>query len=150
VTSGGGSAQDAGTAASTGGRRGRSSRYLQDDPDWRLPAEHLAFADESSTTPEEPDGTGDSMFTVVLAFAANALIAVAKTVAAVITGSASMVAESAHSWADTGNEIFLILAERRGSRPRDAVHPRGYGRDTYIWSMFAAFGLFTACAVLSV
>jgi cation diffusion facilitator family transporter len=61
-----------------------------------------------------------------------------------------MVAESAHSWADTGNEIFLIMAERRGSRPRDAVHPRGYGRDTYIWSMFAAFGLFTAGAVLSV
>ncbi len=93
---------------------------------------------------------GDSLLTVIIALAANALIAVAKTIAAMITGSASMVAESAHSWADTGNEIFLIMAERRGARPRDGSHPRGYGRDTYIWSMFAAFGLFTAGAVVSV
>ncbi|HIT77084.1 MAG TPA: cation transporter, partial [Candidatus Avipropionibacterium avicola] len=45
--------------------------------------------------------------TVVLALGANALVAIAKSVVAVITGSAAMVAEAAHSWADTGNEIFL-------------------------------------------
>jgi cation diffusion facilitator family transporter len=60
-----------------------------------------------------------------------------------------MVAEAAHSWADTGNEIFLLIAERKGSRPRDTDHPRGYGRQTYIWSLVAAFGLFTAGAVVS-
>jgi cation diffusion facilitator family transporter len=92
----------------------------------------------------------ESVFTVIVAMAANALIAVAKTVAAVITGSASMVAEAAHSWADTGNEAFLLIAERQGGRPRDAAHPRGYGRDTYIWSLFAAVGLFTAGSVVSV
>ena len=53
------------------------------------------------------------MLTVVVAFGANLLIAVAKSVAAVITGSASMLAEAAHSWADAGNEIFLLIAERR-------------------------------------
>jgi cation diffusion facilitator family transporter len=98
---------------------------------------------------EEPPGN-ESLVTVVIALVANALIAVAKSVAALITGSASMVAEAAHSWADAGNEIFLLLAERSGARPRDAEHPRGYGRDTYIWSLFAAVGLFTAGSVVSV
>ena len=61
-----------------------------------------------------------------------------------------MVAEAAHSWSDTGNEIFLLIAERSGKRPRDEAHPRGYGRATYIWSLVAAFGLFSAGAVVSI
>ena len=81
--------------------------------------------------------------TVVFAFAANLLVAVAKTIAAVLSGSASMIAESAHSWADTGNQVFLLVAERRSSKKRDEAHPMGYGREAYVWSMFAAFGLFT-------
>lgn len=88
--------------------------------------------------------------TVILAFGANLLVAAAKTAAAVITGSASMIAESAHSWADTGNQVFLLVAERRSSKQRDLAHPMGYGREAYVWSMFAAFGLFTAGAVVSV
>lgn len=88
--------------------------------------------------------------TVLLAFGANLLVAFGKTIAALVTGSASMVAESAHSWADTGNEIFLLIAERRSARKPDARHPLGYGKDAYIWSMFAAFGLFTAGAVVSI
>ena len=95
----------------------------------------------------DPDS---SLFTVVVALGANALLAVAKTVAATVTGSAAMVAEAAHSWSDTGNEVFLLVAERRGKRPRDDAHPRGYGRATYIWSLVAAFGLFSAGAVVSV
>ncbi len=89
------------------------------------------------------------MLTVLVALVANALIAVAKSVAAALTGSASMVAEAAHSWADTGNEVALVIAERRGSRPRDRSHPRGYGRATYFWSLIAAFGLFIAGSVVS-
>jgi len=90
------------------------------------------------------------MITVIIAFGANLLVAIGKTIAALLTGSASMVAESAHSWADTGNEIFLLIAERRSGRKPDARHPLGYGKDAYIWSMFAAFGLFTAGAVVSI
>ncbi|MBU1588867.1 MAG: cation diffusion facilitator family transporter [Actinobacteria bacterium] len=88
--------------------------------------------------------------TVIIAFAANILVATAKTVAAVVTGSASMLAEAAHSWADAGNEVFLLIAERSSARAPDAGHPLGYGRDAYVWSLFAAVGLFTAGAVVSV
>jgi cation diffusion facilitator family transporter len=95
-------------------------------------------------------GGGESLVTVIVALVANALIAVAKSIVAVITGSASMVAEAAHSWADAGNEIFLLTAERRAAKPRDNQHPFGYGREAYVWSMFAAFGLFGAGAVVSV
>jgi cation diffusion facilitator family transporter len=94
--------------------------------------------------------SGSSLFTVIVAFAANFLVAGAKTVAALVTGSASMAAESAHSWADTGNQIFLFVAERKSTKERDKSHPLGYGREAYVWSMFAAFGLFTAGAVVSI
>jgi cation diffusion facilitator family transporter len=102
----------------------------------------------STAIPQETT-QNQSLLTVVIALLANGLLAIAKSVAAVISGSASMVAEAAHSWADTGNEVFLLVAERKGSRPRDDEHPRGYGRQTYIWSLVAAFGLFTAGAVVS-
>jgi cation diffusion facilitator family transporter len=88
--------------------------------------------------------------TVLIAFAVNILVAVAKSVAALISGSASMTAEAAHSWADTGNQVFLLIAERKAARRRDKTHPMGYGREAYVWSMIAAFGLFTAGAVVSV
>jgi cation diffusion facilitator family transporter len=93
---------------------------------------------------------GESLLTVLIALVANALIAVAKSIVAGITGSASMVAEAAHSWADAGNEIFLLVAERRSTKPSDKRHPFGYGREAYVWSMVAAFGLFTAGSVVSI
>ncbi|WP_263121050.1 cation transporter [Cellulomonas sp. RIT-PI-Y] len=92
----------------------------------------------------------ESTLTVVLALAANALVALAKTVAAVLTGAASMLAEASHSWADTGNEVFLLVAQRRGARPADRTHPLGYGREIYIWSLFAAIGLFAVGAGVSI
>jgi cation diffusion facilitator family transporter len=102
-------------------------------------------------TDQDTEASGsESTTTVVIAFFANALIAAAKTFVALITGSASMLAESAHSWADTGNQILLFIADRRSRRPPDAAHPLGYGREAYVWSMFAALGLFTVGAVVSV
>jgi cation diffusion facilitator family transporter len=95
-------------------------------------------------------GTSESLTTVLVAFSANLVIAVAKSAAAVLTGSASLVAEAAHSWADTGNEIFLLIADRRSRRPADRAHPIGHGREAYVWSLFAALGLFVAGGAVSV
>ncbi len=95
-------------------------------------------------------GGRDSFTTVLVALGANVLIAAAKSAAAVVTGSASLLAEAAHSWADTGNEIFLLIANRRSRRPPDAAHPLGHGREAYVWSLFAAVGLFVAGAAVSV
>src|ERR1700728_2038265 len=91
--------------------------------------------------PGDP-GESESMTTVLVAFSANLLIAAPKTFAAVLSGSASLTAEAAHSWADCGNEIFLFVANRRSSRPPDPAHPLGHGREAYVWSLFAALGLF--------
>src|SRR5262245_50751983 len=95
-------------------------------------------------------GGSESIVTVLVAFAANAVIAVAKPVAAAVKGSSSRVAEAAHSWADTGNQIFLMVANRRSLRPPDRAHPLGHGREAYVWSLFAALGLFVAGAAVSI
>ena len=88
----------------------------------------------------------ESLITVLVAFGANLLIAVAKSAAAAVTGLASLTAEAAHSWADCGNEIFLLIANRRARRPPDRAHPFGHGREAYVWSLFAALGVFVALA----
>ncbi|MGK2865613.1 MAG: cation diffusion facilitator family transporter, partial [Mycobacterium sp.] len=93
---------------------------------------------------------GDSTVTVVVAFTANLAIAVGKSFAAVLTGSASMAAEAAHSWADTGNEVFLLIANRRSARKADTRRPLGYGREAYVWSLLAAVGLFVVGAAVSI
>src|SRR6476659_1836760 len=95
-------------------------------------------------------GSSASTGTILIALAANALTAIAKTIAAIVTGSASILAEAAHSWADTGNEIFLVIANRRSTRPPDRAHPLGFGREAYVWSLLAALGLFVAGAAVSV
>jgi divalent metal cation (Fe/Co/Zn/Cd) transporter len=82
----------------------------------------------------EGRGGSESVTTVLVAFGVNVLIAAAKSVAAVVTGSASLVAEAAHSWADAGNEVFLMIANRRSRRTPDRAHPFGYGREAYVWS----------------
>ncbi|OBF32116.1 cation diffusion facilitator family transporter [Mycobacterium sp. ACS1612] len=93
---------------------------------------------------------GESALTVLVAFGANLAIAAAKTAAAAVSGSASMLAEAAHSWADTGNEVFLLIANRRSARPADDRRPLGYGREAYVWSLLAAIGLFVVGASVSI
>jgi cation diffusion facilitator family transporter len=83
-----------------------------------------------------------SVRTVVVAVAANLLTAVAKAVAAALTGSAAMLAETTHSVADTCNEALLYVGVRYGRRPADDHHPFGYGQARYYWSLLAAVGVF--------
>jgi cation diffusion facilitator family transporter len=80
--------------------------------------------------------------TVLLALAANVGIALAKTAAAIITGSAAMAAEAGHSFADTINELLLLTALRRSERPADKRHPFGHGTERYFWSLLVAVCIF--------
>jgi len=87
---------------------------------------------------------------VVFAFIANVVVAIAKTVAAVLTGSSSMRTEAVHSWVDVGNEGFVVAATRAARRSADELHPMGYGRASYVWSMFASIGTLAGGAVVGV
>lgn len=80
--------------------------------------------------------------TVLVALAANLVIAAAKTVGGLISGSPALLSEAAHSVADSVNEVFLLAALRRSRRPADARHPFGYGKERYFWSLLAAVGIF--------
>ena len=86
----------------------------------------------------------ESTGTVLVALAANLAIAVAKIAAGLIGGSSAMLAEGAHSVADTLNQGFLLTSLRRSARPPDHKHPFGYGNERYFWSLLAAFGIFVA------
>ncbi len=80
--------------------------------------------------------------TVLVALGANLLIAVAKAVGGVVSGSPALLSEAAHSVADSFNEVFLLAALRRSRRPADARHPFGYGKERFFWSLLAAVGIF--------
>jgi cation diffusion facilitator family transporter len=84
----------------------------------------------------------ESIGTVLVAGASNLTLAVAKGVAGVLGGSSAMLAEAAHSVADTLNEVFLLTAIRRSERPPDPEHPFGYGKERYFWALLAAVGIF--------
>ena len=91
----------------------------------------------------------DSMRTVLVALGSGLGVALAKVGVAVFTGSSAMAAEASHSLADTANDLFLFVAQRRSTRPADDRHPLGYGREAYFWALIAALGVFAAGAAFS-
>src|SRR4051794_41672259 len=92
----------------------------------------------------------ESLFSVLAALAANTTIAIAKGVAAALTGSAAVLAETLHTVADTGNEVLLWIAVRRSGRPGDPTHPLGYGPERYYWALLAAVGMFVVGGAVSI
>jgi cation diffusion facilitator family transporter len=90
------------------------------------------------------------MRAVIAALVVNLAIAVAKFVAFMFTGSASMLAEAVHSVADTGNELLLLIGRGRSRRGRTLEHPFGYGRERYFYSFIVAVMLFTVGAAFSI
>jgi len=80
---------------------------------------------------------------IVAALAANVGIAVTKFVAFLLTHSSSMLAESVHSLADSGNQLLLLLGGRKARRPADESHPFGYGRDRYLYAFLVSIVLFS-------
>lgn len=91
-----------------------------------------------------------SVKSILFALLANFGIAVTKTVAAVITGSGAMLAESIHSYADCGNQGLLFLGLRTSKRKPNPEHPLGYGKDIYFWSFIVALILFSMGGLFSI
>ncbi len=95
-------------------------------------------------------GHGDTTKAILYAFLANLGLAIAKTGAALYTGSGSMMAEAIHSFADCGNQILLFIGLKQSKKPADVQHPLGYGKVTYFWSFIVAIMLFSMGGLYSV
>ncbi len=80
---------------------------------------------------------------IIAALAANLGIAVTKFIAYLLTHSSSMLAESVHSLADSGNQLLLLLGGRRARRAADEEHPFGYGRERYMYAFIVSIVLFS-------
>lgn len=93
---------------------------------------------------------GESNLVIFAALAANLGIAVAKFVAASISGSSSMLTEGFHSVVDSFNQLLLLYGQHRGKRPPDAAYPFGYGRELYFWSFVVAILIFGVGAGVSI
>ena len=87
--------------------------------------------------------------TVSVALATNLGVAGVKLVVAVLTRSTAMMAEASHALADSGNQVLLVVAQRRSRRAADEDHPLGYGREAYFWAFIAAVVVFAAGALFS-
>jgi cation diffusion facilitator family transporter len=94
--------------------------------------------------------SGGGTKAVLAALASNLGIAVSKFVAFLITGSSSMLAESIHSVADSGNQGLLLIGQRASLRPPDADHPFGHGRSRYIAGFLVGIVLFSVGGLFSV
>jgi len=92
----------------------------------------------------------ESKKTVVVAVGANATIATVKGIAGAISGSSALLAEAAHSVADTTNQLLLLVSIGLGERPPDEEHPFGYGKERFFWTLLAAVLIFLAGAVFSI
>jgi cation diffusion facilitator family transporter len=88
--------------------------------------------------------------TVIVAGLANVVVGLVKLAAGIVSGSSAMLAEAAHSAADTLDQLFLLTSLRQADRPADRAHPFGHGQERYFWSLLAAFGIFIAGAGFSV
>ncbi len=94
-------------------------------------------------------GHGDSTRAVLVALGANLAIAITKGIAAWVTSSGAMLAETVHSFADCGNQLLLLLGMRQSKQPPTPDHPLGRGKEIYFWSFLVAIMLFTVGGVYS-
>jgi cation diffusion facilitator family transporter len=93
---------------------------------------------------------GESTRTIVIALLANVVIAIAKLIAGLASGSTGMLAEAAHSAADSVNEVFLAVGMHRDRQPPDATHPLGHGRERFLWAFMAAIASFLIGGCVSI
>src|ERR1700694_2340740 len=93
---------------------------------------------------------GESTRTIVIALLANIVIGIAKLIAGLASGSTGMLAEAAHSAADSVNEVFLAVGLHRDRQPADATHPLGHGRERFLWAFMPAIASFLIGGCLSI
>ncbi len=93
---------------------------------------------------------GENARTLIVALAANGVITAAKMVAGVLSGSTAMLAEGAHSLADSLNELLLGISLRHSRQPADAAHPFGHGRARFLWALLAAISSFLVGGCVSI
>ena len=93
---------------------------------------------------------GESVRTIAIAFFANLVIGAAKLMAGLASGSTGMLAEAAHSAADSVNEIFLAFGLHRDRQPPDETHPLGHGRERFLWAFMASIASFLIGGCLSI
>ena len=91
----------------------------------------------------------ESTRTVLVAIVGDLGVALAKVATAVFTGSSAVAAQASESLADTANDVFRLIAQRRSSRPKDDQRPLGYGREAYFWALLAAIGVFVGASAFS-
>ena len=99
---------------------------------------------------ESQHKTEQTKRTVWYAFAANLAIAIAKALGGAVSGSSAMLAEAAHSLADTTNQVFLRISLSRAERGSDERHPFGYGQERFFWAFLAAVFIFVAGSLFSI
>lgn len=87
---------------------------------------------------------------IIQSLVVNVAIAAGKGVAALMTGSGAMLAETLHSSADCSNQLLLLLGVRAARKSPDESHPLGYGRDLYFYSFVVALLLFSGGGVFSI
>ena len=87
---------------------------------------------------------------VIKSLVVNSVIATSKGIAAAITGSGSMLAETIHSFADCGNQLLLLFGIKQSQKPADDRHPLGYGRNMYFYSFIVALLLFSGGGMFSI
>ena len=92
----------------------------------------------------------ESVRTIVVALAANVVIAIAKLISGLMSGSTALLAEAAHSLADASNEVLLGISLRRATAPADELHPLGHGRERFLWAFLAAIASFLIGGCFSV
>lgn len=147
-------------ASPTSGGRGRSGQRKADSGScWKLETGNVSYRELATgkvtgnalglAIHSPPMSTEGSRFIVLMALAANLVIAVLKFVAATVSGSTAMLAEGFHSLADSGNQLFLLRGAKASRFQPSVRYPFGRGKELYFWSFMVAVFLFVGGGVVA-
>src|SRR5215475_4295991 len=108
------------------------------------------MSEEAAGQADRQSGSGETKRTVDVAMASNLVITAAKLGGGLLSGSVALLAEAAHSLADTGNQVLLRISLSRSERKPDEEHPFGYGRERFFWALLVAVLMFVLGSIFSI